>query len=137
LRDETPWPDAKTIGSFVAKNPARLKKQDLAIAESWKRAVAGYFYAVRHLKNHSIFVSEREPYRVYAAIGHQAELSVLLALTPDLYELRLLPFESRIVCSVIAFTDEYPATWPAAVKNKLLRAYRKARLRREIITAID
>ncbi|MFX0197883.1 MAG: hypothetical protein ACFFCW_17310 [Candidatus Hodarchaeota archaeon] len=133
-----PWPDAASIDSFVADNPFGLSTQDLALATSWKRSVSGNFFVVRYLKKNTIIISETAPYRTYGVVGHHSPLSAIFGpCIPDLFSLRLLPFEDKILCTLIAFLDEYPVEWPSDVRRRLERVYRRARASRTIITSLD
>src|SRR4051794_28728838 len=67
LRDAL-WADDSLRRDFIAENPAGLSAADLAIAQGWDGRLAGKFYALRHLKKHTLFLPEGRKV-VYGVLG--------------------------------------------------------------------
>jgi hypothetical protein len=89
------WADDSLLETFVAKNPAGLSAEQLAMVASWKHRVAGMFVVWKHFKKHSIFLLDRD---VFAVLGLHSTLEEILPMPPPLLvDAVLLPFEGVIV----------------------------------------
>jgi hypothetical protein len=92
------WGDDSLREQFIADNPANLPVPDLELVASWRYRVAGKFFIDRHLKKHTIFLSETTPVRAYGVLGLISPLEdVVGPYLPVLAEAVLLPFEGRII----------------------------------------
>jgi hypothetical protein len=86
------------IDAFVEENPYKLDPEELAIVESWKHSVAGDFFALRFLKNYTVFLTAKEPFVAYGVVGLSEPFEdVIDQELPFLCKTVLLPFQGRIV----------------------------------------
>lgn len=87
------------VERFVAENPSNLSSDDLRVALSWRIPLAGEFYLIKHLKKHSIFISNAESPQVYGVVGLTKTLAEIIPA--DQLPLRinalLLPIGGKIV----------------------------------------
>ena len=67
--------------AYVAENPAELSEADLAIVRGWRHRVAGTFYVMKHLRRHSLFVSDADS-TVYAVLGLVSSIAEVVPFTP-------------------------------------------------------
>jgi hypothetical protein len=90
------WADDSLLRAFIAKNPAGLKPEDLALVASWQHRVAGTFYILRCLKKHAIFIAEKES-TVYGVLALASSFDEILPFLPCYVKAVLLPFEDKII----------------------------------------
>src|SRR5262249_29183199 len=64
LRDAL-WEDDALRESFIAENPARLSRDDLALVDSWKYRVMGPLFVYKHLKKYTVFLNGDTPAHAY------------------------------------------------------------------------
>ena len=135
IRDEL----AKNIGlidDFIAKNPADLAADDLAIVSQWKHCVSGKFIVFRQFKKHMIFLTaENSPtaYGVLALTETFGELFGSKSL-PRLVRTVLLPFKGKIVYDGLMNT--YSVSYGGGIKRSLNDAYRDAKERLGVATSL-
>jgi hypothetical protein len=91
------WADDGLRHGFIDENPAGLPPEDLALARSWDRRVAGDFYIFRYLKKYSVLIDQDEEARVYGVLGLVSPIEEVIPYPlPTLAHMTLLPFEGRI-----------------------------------------
>jgi hypothetical protein len=86
------------IGQFVTENPAGLSHDELEIIASWRHALVGRFYILRHLKTYTIFLSAGDkPYKAYGVLGLADPIEEVVGpYLPILANAVLLPFKGQI-----------------------------------------
>jgi hypothetical protein len=84
------------IQEFIESSEG-LTEQDKIDAEAWKRYIAGQFVALKHTKNHTIFMPLEDAQVAYAANSLTSDLGEMLD-TPVVVNTVLLPFRSKILC---------------------------------------
>jgi hypothetical protein len=132
LRDAL-WADEALLDGFVAKNPAALSPQALALAASWKRRRAGTYVVLRELAKYAVVIDDSPPCRVYAALGITHPISALLPWLPCMVKGVLLPFGERIIFDGLLTT--YRLQMGPGIRKRLNDIYRKEKGR--IITRLD
>ncbi len=127
------WQDDALREAFIAQNPAALPAKDLAIVASWQFRRAGKFYAYRHLKKHSIFLSA-EHSAVYAVLGLASSFEELLPFTPCLLETVLIPFGEQI--TIDTFIAPHNISFGSGIRRIFDKSYKDAKERGAIITSL-
>jgi hypothetical protein len=123
------------IDEFVRDNPAKLKADDLEIVGSWKHAVTGKFYVLRHLKKYTIFLTTGDtPNKAYGVMGLVDPLEEVVGPhLPRLITTVLLPFQGKIIYD--GLVAGYNITFGGGVKRSLNEDYRRAKEALGIITS--
>lgn len=87
------------LDAYLAANPDRLPADELAIVASWQHRITGEFYIVRYLKTYAVFMTMKEPTRLYGVLGLLDPLDVVLggAPLPIMVKATLFPFRDRII----------------------------------------
>ena len=132
---EAVWGDDSLREAFVAENPAGLPPEDLGIVRSWQRRVTGTFLVLRHLKKYSVFFAEAPQARAYGVVGLVSPFEEVIGpYLPRAVEAVLLPFEDRITYD--GLLSGYSVSFGAGIRRSLDVAYRNAREREGIVTAL-
>jgi hypothetical protein len=129
------WEDDTLRRSFIAENPAGLSADDLALVESWKHRVTGDFLILRHLKEHTVFLSSESPVRGYAVTGITDSIEDMVGPYLPLYvETALLPFEGCIIYD--GLLTGYPVHFGGGIRHSLKEAYQSIQERGGVITTL-
>ncbi len=129
------WADNSLRGDFIEENPANLSGADLMIVASWNERRMGKFFVLRHLKQHSIFIDDRSPAKVYAVHGLYSPIAEVVGpYLPVLAEVVLLPFEDQIIYDGII--APYNITFGGGIRGRLNDLYRDAKERAAIISSL-
>jgi hypothetical protein len=130
------WADDALRHSFIEENPAKLPPEDLALAGSWDRRVAGDFYIFRFLKKHTVLIDQSEQARVYGVLGLVSPLEDVVPQPPPvLTRMTLLPFEGRITYD--GLLAPYNVYFGSGIRSNLNDIYRAATERGAIITSLE
>jgi hypothetical protein len=130
------WADDALRHSFIEENPAGLPPEDLALARSWDRRVAGDFYIFRYLKKYTIVIDQSEHARVYGVLGLVSPIEdVVPTPLPTLARMTLLPFEGRITYD--GLLAPYNVYFGSGIRGNLNDIYRLASERGAIITSLE
>lgn len=128
------WADDALREKFIAENPAKLSRDDLALVASWQHRVAGSFFIVRYLKKHSVFISDT-PQRGYGVLGLLSTIEEIAGPHLPIYvQAVLLPFEDRIV--VDGLLAPYSIMFGPGYRASLRELYNRLYERGEIITQL-
>lgn len=89
----------KLLERFVAENPEQFSDEELTIIASWRHAIHGDFYIMRHLKRYSVFMGGEKNPHLYGVLGLYDPLPVLLKglPLPTMAKAVLLPFRDCII----------------------------------------
>jgi hypothetical protein len=130
------WADDALRHSFIDENPAELLPEDLALARSWDRRVAGDFYIFRYLKKYTVLIDQSEQARVYGVLGLVSPIEDVIPYPlPTLARMTLLPFEGRITYD--GLLAPYNVYFGSGIRSNLSDIYRAASERGAIITSLD
>lgn len=130
------WEKEALLDQFIAENPAGLPPEDLALAASWHRKLAGTFYIFRHLKKYSVFISEEGPGRAYGVLGLYSPLEDITGdYLPVLVKAVLLPFEGQII--IDGLLEGYNLYFGSGIRADLKEVYRNAQEREGVITSLE
>ena len=70
------------LQAYLAENPDRLPAEELAVVASWSHRITGEFAIVRYLKTYTVFMTMKEPTRLYGVLGLIDPLEVVLGGAP-------------------------------------------------------
>jgi hypothetical protein len=130
------WADDALRHSFIDENPTGLPPDDLALARSWDRRVAGDFYIFRYLKKYTVLIDQNEQARVYGVLGLVSPIEdVVPHPLPTLARMTLLPFKGRITYD--GLLAPYNVYFGSGIRSNLNDIYRAANERGRIITSLD
>ena len=130
------WADDALRHSFIEENPTGLPPEDLALARSWDRRVAGDFYIFRYLKKYTVLIDQSEQARVYGVLGLVSPIEdVVPHPLPTLVRMTLLPFEGRITYD--GLLAPYNVYFGSGIRSNLTDIYRSANERGAIITSLE
>src|SRR5215212_6311985 len=130
------WADDALRHSFIEENPTGLPPEDLALARSWDRRVAGDFYIFRYLKKYTVVIDQSEQARVYGVLGLVSPIEdVVPNPLPTLVRMTLLPFEGRITYD--GLLAPYNVYFGSGIRSNLTDIYRSANERGAIITSLE
>lgn len=123
------------IDAFIDENPENIPLKELAHAAKWKNFLKADFFLERHLKKHSIFITDDD--KVYAVMGLMSSLDEVIPreALPIRLQTVLLPFQDEIVYD--GFFAPYNVYFGSGIKNDLKHIYSKAKRRNQIIFSLD
>jgi hypothetical protein len=129
------WAKASIIDDYVSQNPDGLPADDLAIISKWKGFVGGTFQIFRHLKNHTIFISEKSS--VYAVLSLYDFFRDMFPGQPLPINVNavLLPFKGKIVYD--GMLKMYPVFWGKNLRSELNDTYMRAKQNGRVITTLE
>lgn len=128
------WDDVSLLDLFIAENPAKLSEADRALVASWKQRRKGRFYALRHLKKHTLFLAEKDAI-IYGVVGLASPLSEVIPFVPCYIEMTLLPFEDVITYDSLLYP--FNISFGSGIRRRLDQAYRDIKERGAIITSLS
>jgi hypothetical protein len=120
------------LDGFVEENPFSLSAEDLAIVRTWKHAVHGRMYVLRHLKKYTVFLTESPP-KAYGVLGLFDSLRDLAPAPPHLVETTLLPYKGAIIYD--GLLAGYSISFGGGIKRMLNDTYNRAKAEHGIITS--
>jgi hypothetical protein len=86
------------IPEFVLINPAHLATDELEIVSSWRHALVGGFYILRHLKRYAVFLDEKAPPKAYGVLALADSFEEVVGSgLPLRAKTVLLPFKGRVI----------------------------------------
>ena len=130
------WADDALRHGFIDENPVGLPPEDLALARSWDRRVAGDFYIFRFLKKYTVLIDQSEHARVYGVLGLVSPIEdIIRGPLPTLARMTLLPFEGRITYD--GLMAPYNVYFGSGIRGNLNDIYRLANERGAIITSLE
>jgi len=127
---------ADLIDAFIQENPAQLSRDELEIARSWKKFVAGKFYIERYLKKGTVFIGGGD--QVYMVQGLMDDIQDIFAYShrpPIMVKAVLLPFKDRIIYDGLFQT--YSIFFGGGIKRNLKEIYMAAKQNGRIIESLS
>lgn len=132
---EAVWTDDSLREAFIAQNPAGLPAGDLAVVDNWRHRRQGKFFVFRHLKQHSVFIDDKNPPGVFAVLGLYSSLEEVVGpYLPLLVDAVLLPFEDRITYDGVV--APYAITFGGGFRGDLKHIYQDAKERGDVLTTL-
>jgi hypothetical protein len=130
------WADDALRHAFIDENPSEQPPEDLALARSWDRRIAGEFYIFRFLKKYTVLIDQSERARVYGVLGLVSPIEdIIRGPLPILARMTLLPFEGRITYD--GLMAPYNVYFGSGIRGNLNDIYRLANERGAIITSLE
>lgn len=127
------WEDDALREAFIAENPARLSREDLALVNSWKHRIEDDFFIFRHLKKHTVFIGGDSPASAYGVQGITDPLEEIVGPYLPIYvKTVLIPFEDRIIYD--SLLSSYPIQFGSGYRHSLQETYRNIQEHGGIIT---
>lgn len=135
LRDSC-YEKPQIFEQYLPANPDRLPAEELAIVASWRLRITGDFYIVRHLKAYTVFLSAKEPTRLYGVLGLIDPLEAVMrgAPLPLMVKATLLPFRDRIIYDGLLNT--YRISFGGGIRRSINSTYSRIKEREGIIETL-
>lgn len=128
------WERTEYITEFISANPNHFGKSELAIIASWKNAIQGKFYMLKHLKKYTVFLTESEPANIYGVCSLNTPLNDMFPRLPIYADAVLIPFKDHIIYDGIL--HPYLITFGPGFRFDLNESYREAKDRFGVITTL-
>ncbi len=123
------------IDQFLNDQSAQeLNEDELAIINSWKHFERGEFFIYKHLKKHSVFLSNSDEKKVFAVCGIYEPVESLFPYPPVLVEAVLLPFKDCIIYDGIVLG--YSIRFGPGMRKEIGNAYEEAKHNFGLITQL-
>lgn len=123
------------ISEYIEENPNGFRERELGHITTWSHFIKGKFVVERNMKNHTIFLLDGSPPKVYGVLGLGDEIvDMIHRPLPVLVEAVLLPWKGVIVCDGLLST--YNLSFGGGIKNGFRESYREAKAS-GIITSLD
>jgi hypothetical protein len=130
------WDSPELLQGFTATNPAGLPDEDMELAASWSRRVAGEFVIMRHLKKHSIFLLGEEQPTAFGVVGIISPIEeVIQAPLPVMVKAVLLPFGDKIIYDSLIIP--YLVSFGGGIRKRFSHSLRTAQELGGIVTALN
>ena len=130
------WQDVKIIDEYI-ESAKDLSEEKTQILTSWKNSIPGHFYIIKHLKNYTVFLHERENESfLYGIQGISNPISDLFPpeILPMMTETVIMPFKDKIIYDTIFQT--YNASIGPNMRGNLNFQYSETKKNRGIITGL-
>lgn len=135
LRDAL-WSSREYLQGFVDGTPAGLDEDDLDLAASWERRVAGRFIIMRHLKKHSIFLMQEPQPAVFGVLGIISPIDDILPYAPPvMVDSVLLPFEDKII--IDGLLAPYSLFFGGGIRRDFSHTVRNITESKGVVTSLD
>ena len=91
------WENAAVIDEYI-DSARNLSGADIQILKGWKRGIKGPFFVMKHLKNYSVFLDDKNSV-LYGIIGISGPIDEMVPgeRLPMIAETVLLPYGDRII----------------------------------------
>ena len=126
------WADDRIRERYLAERGAALAPEVRELISSWKHRKSGRFILFKHLRSHSIFMSDE----VFGVIGLYSPIAELVPAVPAYVEAVLLPFGNRIVIDGILSSPGVQLMFGSGMRRAFGQQYEKARARSQIRTSL-
>ncbi|MBI4726279.1 hypothetical protein HY768_03475 [candidate division TA06 bacterium] len=128
------WEHAELIDAYRQSNPDNLSENELSIIGKWKGFVVDKYYIFRYLKEHAIFIGNKQIYGVKALTTPFPDVFYGRPL-PILIDAVLLPFKGQIVYD--GFSNSYNIVFGAGIRGDMQEKYLHAKQNGLIITSLE
>lgn len=126
------WAEDALRERFLAEGAADLAAEERALIASWRHRVSGSFVVSRHLRKHSIFMSEH----VYGVLGIYSPLEAMIPYVPRFIEAVLIPFRHVIITDGLLTSPAVHITFGAGARRCINAQYDAARETAQIRTTL-
>ena len=129
------WKRTEYITEFISAKPDHFSESELSIIASWKNAVQGKFYILKHLKGYTVFLTESEPTKIYGVCSLNTPLNEMFPRLPVYTDAVLIPFKGYIIFDGIL--HPHLITFGPGFRFDLNESYHKTKNRSGIITTLN
>jgi len=126
------WAEDALREQFLAEAGAELAAAECDLIASWKHRVSGSFIMFRHLKKHSILMSDA----VYGVRGIYTPLEVMFPYVPKFVEAVLVPFRDAIITDGLMKTPPMQISFGGGARRIFNGQYSAARNASQIRTRL-
>jgi hypothetical protein len=126
------WADDRLRERYLDDRGASLAPAERELIASWQHRKSGQFVLFKHLRSHSIFMSDD----VFGVVGLYSAISELVPTVPAFVEAVLLPFGDRIIIDGILSSPGVQLMFGAGMRRAFTQQYTKARARSQIRTSL-
>jgi hypothetical protein len=131
------WENPQWIDEFLSENANELNDREREILKGWrKNFINDQFIVVKHLKNYTVFMTYKEPAKLYGVWGISNHIrESTMYDTPYMVNAILLPFEDKIIYD--GFLGTYAVSFGKGIRDSIKNSYEKAKETTGIIETID
>ncbi len=126
------WAEDRLREQYLEERGGVLAQDERDLIASWKHRKSGQFIVFKHLRSHSIFMSDE----VLGVVGLYSPIAELVPTTPAYVEAVLLPFGDRIVIDGILSSPGVQLMFGAGMRRSFAQQYANARARSQIRTSL-
>ena len=136
IRDKL-WGERTAISEYIFNNKNRLTEEETDILKGWKNAVAGDFILMKHLKKHTVLMTNEPAPLLYGAEGIMSTWEEMIPKDrlPTVINTVLIPFKGKIIYDSIVRGGNI--RYGAGYQKGLNESYRSAKSQYGIITSFD
>jgi hypothetical protein len=129
------WENTRVIDEYI-DSVWDMPKDNIQLLKGWKNKVEGPFTILKHLKNHSIFIDDKNDI-LYGVIGISNPISELISAErlPIMVETVLLPFENRIIYDSVF--EVYNIHYGPNIRRSYKEKYSEIKEKKGIKTAME
>ncbi|HBL83538.1 MAG TPA: hypothetical protein DDZ99_01300 [Clostridiales bacterium] len=130
------WEDVGIIDAYISAEKS-LNKDEISILAGWKKAINLDFIVVKHLKNHSVLMTNEKMPLLYGTIGIYSTCDEMIPKErlPVAVNCMLLPFKGKIIND--SFLLGGNITFDSGYRKGLNDAYQNSKERYGIINSLD
>ena len=126
------WADDRLRQQYLVDRGAALTAPERELIASWQHRKSGRFILFKHLRSHSIFMSDD----VFGVVGLYSPIAELVPAVPAYVEAVLLPFGDRIIIDGILSSPAVQLTFGGGMRRPFAQQYAKARARSQVRTSL-
>lgn len=127
------WADDRLRQQYLVERAAALTAAERELIASWQYRKSGRFILFKHLRSHSIFMSDD----VFGVVGLYSPIAELVPSVPAFVEAVLLPFGDRIIIDGILSSPAVQLTFGGGMRRVFAQQYAKARARSQVRTSLQ
>ena len=131
---DTLWEHTSLIDEYI-QSVWDMPNEQIQILQSWKNAVAGTFFVIKHLKKYTVFLDEKRKI-LYGVLGITNPISDVLrnAVLPAVVSTVLLPFKNQIIYDTLLYTK--PVIFGSNLTRELREMYTEINNKNGITTSL-
>jgi hypothetical protein len=135
LRDAF-YKGTKILDGYLLENPDKLSSEELNLVAAWRFRVVDDFYIFRYLKKYTVFLTAKEPVRLYGVVGLVSPIEEVIPkyALPCLIRTGLLPFRDVIVYD--GLFSGYNVTFGSGIRASLTDTYNRVKRRDGIVKSL-
>ena len=134
LKDKL-WEHTGVIDEYI-DSVWDMPNEHIQILQGWKKGIAGTFFVLKHLKNYSIFLDDKNK-ALYGVKGITNPISDVLSkqTLPAMVETMLLPFGDQIIYDTLLYTKNI--LFGSNIRRELNEMYSEIKQEKGIISCLN